>query len=108
MKKLSVAAAMIALLATPAFAADQSVPFPAREAVSIKVSTTGLDLSNPRDLNRLRGRMTKAIAKACNPSDVYSASLSPDRQCYSEMAMSADSAVQRVAQSAMGQQTAQN
>ncbi|HEX7874337.1 MAG TPA: UrcA family protein [Sphingobium sp.] len=108
MKKLSVAAAMIALLSTSAFAADQSAPFPAREAVSIKVSADGLDLSKPQDLNRLRGRMTKAIARACNPADVYSASISPDRQCYREMAVSADSVVQRIAQSQMGQRTAQN
>ncbi|HEX7858538.1 MAG TPA: UrcA family protein [Sphingobium sp.] len=109
MTKLSTAALAIALLTTPTLAAAEGVAFPTRESVSIKVSTDGLNLSLPRDQIRLRGRMQRAIATACSHADdanaVYS-SYSPDRQCYQEMALNAESKMQMYAQSGYTNSTA--
>jgi UrcA family protein len=87
MKKLSIAA-ILALLASPALAATQDVPFPAREVVAVKVSTSGLDLSSAHDRSRLLARMNRAVEAACNRGDVYSSYQSRDTQCYQEMAQS--------------------
>jgi UrcA family protein len=88
MKTLSIAA-ILALLASPALAGTQDVPFPTREQVSIKVSTSGIDLNSAAGRERLRARMNRAIATVCNQGDVYSAYQSKDTQCYQEMAQSA-------------------
>lgn len=107
MKTLTLAA-VFALVATPALAAPQDVPFPTREAVSVKVSTEGLDLSSQRDRQRLRSRVKQAVEAACNPSSVYSADLSPDRQCYREMARAVDSKLQAYALNSEGSAVAKN
>lgn len=61
----------------------------AREHIELRVSTAGLDLSNPQNLERLRSRVTKAIETACNPGDRLNADLSPDWQCRREMGANA-------------------
>jgi len=97
MKTLSIAI-LSALLASPALASAQEAPFQSREAVTVKVSTNGLDLSSPRDQQRLRGRMNRAIEAMCSPSDVYAAYSERDNQCYHEMAQSASAQLQAYAQ----------
>lgn len=88
MKKLSSAlASMVLLVTAPALAAESA---PAREAVSITVSTDGLDLSSARDQARLRDRVSRAIASVCDGKDVYASDLAPDRRCYREMAHNAE------------------
>lgn len=99
MKTLSIVA-LFALVATPTLAGAQEAPFNAREAVSIKVSTSGLDLNTARGQQQLRSRMKRAIEATCRPSDVYSSYQSEDNQCFQEMALSANSQIQSYAQNA--------
>jgi UrcA family protein len=60
-----------------------------REAVSISVVTAGLDLGSEQDVGKLRTRVSRAIALACNPGDRLNADMSPDYQCRREMAANA-------------------
>ena len=69
----------------------------AREAIELRVSTAGVDLSNPQDLERLRSRLTKEIAVACNPGGRINADLSPDWQCRREMGANATAALYTLA-----------
>jgi len=69
----------------------------AREHIELRVSTAGLDLSNPQNLERLRSRVTKAIAVACNPGGRINADLSPDWQCRREMGANATAALYTLA-----------
>ncbi|MET0372630.1 MAG: UrcA family protein [Rhizorhabdus sp.] len=87
MKMLSIAAATIALIATPAMA--ETTSFGGREAVTIRVSASGLNLANPRDQQRLRQRVSRAIAAACTPGDRMYDSYTRDEQCLQEMGASA-------------------
>lgn len=105
MKKLSLAAAALALLATPAMA---SQTIGAREPVSIRVSTSDLDLSNPRDQERLRMRMKRAIAEACAPQDRLNLDPSPDLQCHQEMAANAAPLISGMAQTSASKTVGQN
>lgn len=97
MKTLSIAI-LSALLVSPAVASAQDAPFQTRETVSTTVSTNGLDLSSPRDQQRLRARMNRAIQAICSPNDIYSAYAERDNQCYQEMAQSATAQLQAYAQ----------
>ena len=105
MKTLAIAAAAIALLATPAMASE---PFGARETVSVRVSTSDLNLSNPRDMARLNARVKRAIANACNPSDRFNLGSGPDYQCHQEMIASAAPALRNMAQIAPSTTVGQN
>jgi UrcA family protein len=101
MKNLYAAAVMLGMLAGPAFASGESVPFPDREAVAITVSTHDLDLNSPRDQKRLQRRMARAAAAACNNDDVYAVYSGPDAQCHREIAQSVASKMQGFAQYAL-------
>jgi len=84
MKYVGAALAAASLFASPAISA---VP-QGREKVTISVSTEGLNLSSVEGVQRLRDRVDRAIAKACNPGDRLDADMSPDFQCRREMASS--------------------
>lgn len=83
MKIITIATAMTALLATPAFADDSFTP--QRLPASIRVSTDGINPANPRDMALLQKRIDRAIWIACR-KDHLSLDQSPDRQCHAEMA----------------------
>jgi len=104
MMKFSIALGVIALTAAPVFASSEALP--QREPVSIRVSTSGLDLTKSSDQARLRSRVNQAIYAACNPSDPYAAGLTPDRQCRDEMAKGADETLERFVQQARETRTA--
>lgn len=105
MKTISIAAAAIALLATPAMA---SQTIGAREPVSIRVSTAGLNLATARDQERLRLRLKRAIAEACSPQDRLSLDTSPDLQCHQEMSANAAPALRNMAQNSPSTTVGQN
>lgn len=71
-----------------------------RERVALQVSTEGLNLAAPAGVAKLRKRLERAIAYACNPGDRLDADLSPDYQCRQEMATSAEPALLAIAQGA--------
>lgn len=104
MKKLLVAAAALGLLATTQAASAET----RREPVNLSISTEGLDLTNPRDVSRLRERMASAIAKACNPGDRLNADMKPDWQCRREMSAKADVTVTQLAMAATKGDIARN
>ena len=102
MKTLNAALAVACLLVAPSAAmaatvqntgnVEISVLAPAqhaRERIELRVSTAGLDLRNPQNIERLRARVTKAIETACNPGNRLNADLSPDWQCRREMGANA-------------------
>lgn len=64
-----------------------------RERVDLQVSTEGLNLATVQGAAKLRQRVTRAIAAACNPGDRLDADLAPDFQCRREMAASAEPAL---------------
>ena len=110
MKTLNAAFAAACLLVAPSAAmaataqdvdnVEISVLAPAqhsREPIELRVSTAGLDLSNPQNLERLRSRVTKAIETACNPGNRINADLSPDWQCRREMGANATAALYTLA-----------
>ena len=93
----TVAAALAAfglVVAAPSFATEKP-----RETVSVGVSAHGLDLSRAEHREKLRLRMARAIAQACNPGDRIGADLAPDWQCRREMTASAEPALRRLATS---------
>lgn len=100
---LAAAAAACALVGTQSAFAETK-----REQVSLSIPTEGLDLSNPRDVARLRERMSYAIAKACNPGDRINADVRPDWQCRREMSMRADATVTQLALAATKRNIARN
>ncbi|MBT2133014.1 UrcA family protein [Croceibacterium sp. LX-88] len=64
-----------------------------REQVALQVSTEGLNLATVDGTAKLRKRVSRAIALACNPGDRLDADLAPDFQCRREMAASAEPAL---------------
>jgi UrcA family protein len=106
MKTPVIAAAMVALFATPALADTR--PFDAREPISIRVSTADLNLSSPRDRQRLEKRMERAILAACNPVDRRTIDPTPDDQCHSEATANARPMVERMALRAAATRISQN
>jgi len=106
MKNL-LAAAALAALATPTLA--NTLPQPADHPIAVKISTAGLNLTDQRDLGKLRNRMNKAIAEACNPSDRFIITTSTDdRQCREQAQQDANKIVQQMAQAAVSNQVAHN
>jgi len=87
----AVAGVVFLLAATPVLAS------PPREDVSIMVSTKGIDLNDPRGVERLRNRVRQAIEKICSPADYAGGSISPDVQCRREMAANAAPTLERLA-----------
>lgn len=79
MKKLIIAALAANLVAGTAIAA------PSAEPAALRVSTAGLDLSNPRDIATLQARVSKAVEAACSPHGSYFAQLAPKRDCLAEL-----------------------
>ena len=77
MKMLFAAAAAVVVLCQPAAAAK-------REAVTLKIPTTGVDFTNPTSVERFRAKATHTIADFCNPEDNLGVT-SPDRQCRREL-----------------------
>ncbi|MEO7692113.1 MAG: UrcA family protein [Sphingomonas sp.] len=121
MKTLNAALAAACLLVAPSAAmaataqdvdnVEISVLAPAqhsREPIELRVSTAGLDLSNPQNLERLRARVTKAIAAACNPGGRINADLSPDWQCRREMGANATTALYTLARQGAPKHLASN
>jgi UrcA family protein len=94
MKYIAVALAAAGLFATSAFAADAPQ---GREAVSIQVSTAGLDMTTMAGVEKFRDRVEKAVAAACNPGDRVGADLSPDFRCRREMAANVQPTIQQMA-----------
>lgn len=107
MKTIAIAAAAIALLTTPALANDE---MGAREAISVRVSTSGLDLNTARGQERLRTRVKWAIERACNPAGRFSLDNSTDAQCHQEMITSASASplMRNLAQNQTANPVAQN
>jgi UrcA family protein len=83
MKTLTLALVTAALATSPVFAGQ--LPAPA-QAVTIKVSAAGLNLTDARDVARLQQRVDKAIARACTPGGVYRAYQVADANCTNRMA----------------------
>lgn len=79
MIKPIIGAALLALSVSPALAAESA--FPAAQPVALRVSTSGLNLSDPRDIRKLEVRIEKAINEACMPQGSYFATLAPQRDC---------------------------
>lgn len=94
MKIVSAAVAAATLFAAPAHAVAPSAQN--RELVSVAVSAEGLDLSRPEHIERLRTRVARAIAAACNPGDRLNADTSPDWRCRREMGANAEVAMNRL------------
>jgi UrcA family protein len=94
MKILSAAVAAATLFAAPTLAS--AAPANNREQVSVSVKTSDLDLSRPEHVERLRGRVARAVAAACNPGDRLNADMSPDWQCRNEMGANAEVAMNRL------------
>lgn len=94
MKHISAAIAAACLLATPTFAAPSA---PAREAITVNVPWGDLDLTTTDGVARLKVRVDKAIAAACNPGDRVGADMKPDYQCRREMASNVQPTMQQIA-----------
>ena len=121
MKTLNTALAVASLLVAPSAAmaataqnmgnVEISVLAPAqhsRERIELRVSTAGLDLSNPQNLERLRARVTKAIETACNPGDRLNVDMSPDWQCRREMGANTTAILYRLARQGSSTSLASN
>lgn len=104
MKKLMFATIAAALTVSPAMA-DQVVP--ASETVTLKVSTDGLNLANPRDVAQLQSRVEKAIATACTPQGVYRAYQVADSACTGKMATDTQQVVASMTRDAAKSQMAE-
>ncbi|MFT3964849.1 MAG: UrcA family protein [Sphingobium sp.] len=94
MKHLSAAIAAVGLLVAPAIA--QATSSHNREQVSVAIATNDLDLSRPEHVAKLRDRVSRAIAAACNPGDRLNADLKPDYRCRNEMGANAELAMNRL------------
>jgi UrcA family protein len=86
--KAIVAAALAVLSVSPALAAEEA--FPAVEPAALRVSTAGLNLSDPRDIAKLQVRIDKAITEACSPQGSYFATLAPQRDCRAGLTVHTD------------------
>lgn len=82
MNTLHAAIAALGLLSVPAMAAGTPEK---REAVAVRVSTQGLDLNTRDGVGKLRARMARAIAAACQPSDRLYTGSQPDWRCRAEL-----------------------
>lgn len=91
MIKPIVAAMVAALSVSTAHAAEYA--FPAVEPAALRVSIKGLDLSNPRDIQTLQGRIDKAIAQSCTPHGSYFGTLAPERDCRAQLTARTSQAV---------------
>ncbi len=69
----------------------------ARERIALRVSVADIDVTNPQSLERLRARVSKAIAANCNPGGRLNADETPDWQCRREMGASANAALYALA-----------
>ena len=67
-----------------------------REQVSVAVKSSDLNLARPEHVAKLRERMARAIAVACNPGDRLNADLKPDWQCRSQMGANGEIAMNRL------------
>ena len=104
MKPLFVAAATVGLLSAPQMAlAANSV-----QTVNISVSTEGLDLARPADVQRLRLRISDAAIAACDPADRMIEVALPDYQCRRAAVASVEQAVQQMAMAAKRKTVASN
>ena len=83
MKSIGYAAAAACLLASGAPALAKP-----RETVSLAVSTSAVNLSDPAAVAALRKAVAVQIAEACNPGDRIGADMAPDWRCREEMAAS--------------------
>lgn len=92
MNRLNAALAAMVVFALPATA---SAAAHTREPVSIAVSTVGLDLAKPEDRARLRDRVQRAAAVACNPDDRLNSNGARDWQCFRELTADAEAAITR-------------
>lgn len=93
MKSLLAAVAAVGLLSAPqmAVAADPA------QTIRIAVSTDGLDLTRPADVQRLRLRISDAAIAACDPADRMIVTALPDYQCRRAAVASVEPAVQQMA-----------
>ena len=105
MKYIGAALAAASLFATSALMAEAPK---GREQVSINVSTEGLDLTTQAGVDKLRVRMDKAIADACNPGDRIGADMAPDYKCRREMAANVQPTMQQIAARAVETRSASN
>lgn len=97
MKTICAIGAAIGLLAgVPALASAPQ----GREAVSVSVRTDDINFADPADLAKVRARLDRAVAAACNPGDRIGADVTPDWQCRREMARNAEPTIQQLAQRA--------
>lgn len=80
MKHAATALVAACLLAVPAAASAHAEPG------TIRVTTAGVDFANPAQVESFRARVNSAIARVCNPTHSFSASLAPDRDCQREVA----------------------
>jgi UrcA family protein len=80
-----IGAMLAAMSVSPVLAAEAA--FPAVEPVALRVSTKGLDLSDPRDIRALQVRIDKAISAACRPHGSYFATLAPERDCRASLSV---------------------
>lgn len=94
MNRLNAALAAMIVFALPATA---SAAPQGREPVSATVSTVGLDLAKPEDRAKLRTRVQRAVAEACNPDDRLNSNGARDWQCFREMAADAEAAISHAA-----------
>lgn len=107
MKTILAAAALAPLLAAPALAS--ALPVATNQSVPVKISTAGLNLADHGDLAKLRNRVNKAVAEACNPADRFIiTTATADRQCRDQALQEANKIVQRMAQAAVANQVAQH
>lgn len=81
MKKLIIAALAANLVVGTASAANSQSTDP----TALRVSTAGLDLSNPRDIATLQARVDKAVEAACSPHGSYFSQLAPKRDCLAQL-----------------------
>lgn len=111
MKIVAAAIAAAGLVAVPAIAtaatpAHEQVSVIAsasegREVVTMKISTSGLNLATPEGAMALRKRVHREIAAVCNPGDRLGADFSPDYQCRKEMARNVEPTLLAITQSAL-------
>lgn len=96
MKSLLAAVAALGLLSAPqmATAADSA------QTIRISVSTEGLDLTRPSDVQRLRARISDAAIAACDPADRMIVTALPDYKCRREALASVEPTVQHMAMAA--------
>lgn len=76
----------LAVLAGGLLVASSGVSAEGREAVSLKVSTAGVDFGDPASVEQYRKEIARKIEEVCNPGDRVNADTKPDFECRREMA----------------------